>query len=92
MPTLQTRSNSMNSSWIKRAKCRGLPQDQAKDFYAFDKEAIERAKALCAICPVKKECVISVGDSNAIAGGMTKLERLLKMWHTVDNEQESNFS
>lgn len=71
------------NDWRARAACRGLDPElffspdifetkQDKD----DRE--ERAKAVCAGCPVRAQCLdyaIRAGERYGIWGGMTELER-----------------
>lgn len=69
--------------WQDRAACRGPntaiffppPQFERKD----DKEARERrAKAICASCAVRRECLdyaLRIRDPHGIWGGMNEAER-----------------
>lgn len=69
--------------WQDRAACRGPntsiffppPQFERKD----DKEARERrAKAICATCSVRRECLdyaLRIRDPHGIWGGMNEVER-----------------
>ncbi len=70
--------------WAERAACRDVPTDlffpdgyQARRFQA----QIQEAKAVCADCPVRAECLTDVlalsvdRDSNGVYAGLTPDER-----------------
>ena len=73
-----------NLDWQRGARCRG---DAGRDFYPpfsgerkRDRVAREvRAKAVCATCPVRAQCLdhaVSVGERYGVWGGLTADERL----------------
>ena len=70
----------LRSSWVERARCRGM--DVELFFPIGTGEAAqaqaERAKRVCAECPVRRECLeyaLSSGADDGIWGGMTPQER-----------------
>lgn len=74
----------MNLSWYERAECRGMDPDM---FFPLGSTAVEDvakikcAKAACARCPVRGECLNSAIDAwlrygkFGIWGGLTEDER-----------------
>ena len=75
--------NRQDVSWRVRGRCRG---DSAVHFFAPphferkpEKDAREgRARALCAACPVRQECLdyaLTVHEPHGIWGGLNELER-----------------
>lgn len=74
--------------WLADAACRDKPTAW---FITFDKADNNRAKAVCLNCPVKRECLIDGFDTPFIRAGMSKYDRLLKIWHRIDSVEESNF-
>jgi WhiB family transcriptional regulator, redox-sensing transcriptional regulator len=73
-----------NIDWQRAALCRG---DAGRDFYPpftgerkRERKAREvRAKAVCASCPVRLECLehaIACGERYGVWGGLTSDERL----------------
>jgi WhiB family transcriptional regulator, redox-sensing transcriptional regulator len=70
-------------TWQHRAACRGpesslfFPPTYAER--RDERDAREgRAKAICAICPVRAECLeyaVRVGEQHGIWGGLTEAER-----------------
>lgn len=68
-------------SWYDRGLCYGMDIEEAdKIFFPTPRatKAIERAKAICAQCPVRVECLGSALDTNSITGiraGLTEAER-----------------
>lgn len=80
--------NLKKNHWLADAACKDKP---SKWFIGFDKIENNMAKAVCATCPVKKPCLIDGFDTPFIRAGLTKYERLLKLWHRVDSMEESNF-
>lgn len=74
---------SMSDSWQLRALCRG---NHAHLFFPpstferkEDRERREaRAKAICSVCPVRRECLeyaLSIQEPYGIWGGLTEMER-----------------
>jgi WhiB family redox-sensing transcriptional regulator len=62
-------------SWRAQAACRGLETDIF--FPATDEEA-EPAKAICAACPVREECLeyaLTTRQEDGVWGGLTETER-----------------
>lgn len=68
-------------SWYDRGLCYGMDIEEADEiFFPTPRatKAIERAKAICAQCPVQVECLDSTLDTNSITGvraGLTEAER-----------------
>jgi WhiB family redox-sensing transcriptional regulator len=61
--------------WREDAACRGLETDVF--FPATDEEA-EEAKAVCAVCPVREECLeyaLATRQEDGVWGGLTETER-----------------
>ncbi len=67
-------------AWQARAACAGLPTD---DFFPVGStgkalDQIERAKAICAVCPVAGQCLdyaLDTGQADGVWGGMSADER-----------------
>lgn len=64
--------------WREGAACRDRPD---VDFFPFpeDTAAIERAKAVCASCPVIDDCLVFAIETNqpdGVWGGQTAKERM----------------
>lgn len=76
------------SDWTLRAKCRGRQDD------LFPEGADQkRARAVCAGCPVRLECLCEALDNRiewGVWGGMTERERrqLLRQRPDIDNWTE----
>jgi WhiB family redox-sensing transcriptional regulator len=63
--------------WRALAACRGVPEDI---FFAHAEEEskIVAAKAVCASCPVREECLayaLDLNQTEGIWGGLTPAER-----------------
>ncbi len=61
--------------WREDAACRGLDTDI---FFPDTQEDAEEAKAICAICPVREECLeyaLATRQDDGVWGGMTETER-----------------
>ena len=61
--------------WREDAACRGIDTDVF--FPATDEEA-EEAKAICASCPVREECLefaLQTRQEDGVWGGLTETER-----------------
>ncbi len=61
--------------WREDAACRGVDTDVF--FPATDEEA-EEAKAICASCPVREECLefaLQTRQEDGVWGGLTETER-----------------
>ena len=68
-------------AWRDKAACRGMSADlfHEEKPYNWPKKQLERAKAICATCPVTQECLqfaIDNRQSLGIWGGLTYKERL----------------
>ena len=61
-------------AWWPRAACKGTDQSL---FFADDSESIAAAKAVCARCPVREQCLDFAlqGRHYGIWGGLTDKER-----------------
>lgn len=74
-----------DTSWHRHAACQDLhPEDADELFFPLprDHDAISEAKALCASCPVRRDCLNSAlenGDKDGIWGGLTESDR--RPWH-----------
>lgn len=63
-------------SWRRQALCAGHPDRGA--WFAEDRAAAQRAKAVCRACPVQAECLafaMSTGPHDGIWGATTPYER-----------------
>ncbi|MEU9245732.1 WhiB family transcriptional regulator [Streptomyces sp. NPDC048385] len=74
-----------DTSWHMHGVCHGMdPDDADATFFPLprDHEAIAEAKALCAQCPVKRDCLNYALENvlkEGIWGGLTEAER--RPWH-----------
>lgn len=62
-------------SWMERAACKSDPDRQ---FPPWNAEAIAAAKAVCAGCSVRRECLqlaLATRESEGVWGGLTPTER-----------------
>ncbi|MCM2579720.1 WhiB family transcriptional regulator [Streptomyces meridianus] len=72
-------------SWHTRGVCHGMdPEDADATFFPLprDHEAIADAKELCAVCPVRRDCLNYALENvlkEGIWGGLTEAER--RPWH-----------
>ncbi len=69
----------MSGDWNDRSACG--PDDLAT-FYAYDGATQAKAKAICAGCPVREECLayaLNTKQPEGIWGGATERERLMMM-------------
>lgn len=80
--------NLSKNHWLKQANCKDVG---TKIFTSFDRESIEQAKALCRTCPVKTPCLVENFDTPWVVAGMSRFERLSKIWHRIEDEEENNF-
>lgn len=64
---------SKKINWIKDAACK---TSNPLLFLSYDIEDIEKAKAICKNCSVKKICGSSFDHVHCVAGGLTLLERM----------------
>lgn len=61
--------------WRAKAACRGC---DTGIFFPLTDEAAEPAKAICASCPVREECLeyaLATRQDDGVWGGLTELER-----------------
>jgi WhiB family redox-sensing transcriptional regulator len=73
----------MTGDWTERAECRGAtpvfyPPDTRRRQTTRGAAKIAAAKAICAICPVRAECLqhaLDNGETDGIWGGLTAEER-----------------
>lgn len=73
-----------DTSWHTQAVCHCLDPYEAEIFFPMprDHAAIAEAKALCALCPVQRECLNYALENDlheGIWGGLTEAER--RPWH-----------
>jgi WhiB family redox-sensing transcriptional regulator len=71
--------------WVKRAACRG---HQALFFDEKTAEAVAAAKALCAVCPVRLECLdraVVHRERDGIWAGLTPTE----LWKLIRAAQRA---
>jgi WhiB family redox-sensing transcriptional regulator len=73
----QKLSLAKKDNWMDCATCVELPH---YIFFAEDRKTLKKAKAICAVCPVKEECLEYALDTGGypkcgIMGGLTALER-----------------
>jgi hypothetical protein len=82
-------------SWLQLARCRGEPIDV---WFSSDPLAIALAKSICAVCPVKRECLDSVllveadADRSCRSGifaGLSGAERALLARTRASNVEHS---
>ena len=74
--------------WMADANCKGI---DTRLFTSFDRDNIDAAKLICMPCKVKAECLVTNFDTPWVIAGMTKYERLKKVWQRIDSPEESNF-
>lgn len=79
-----------NVTWMGRAACRHSDQ---RLFLSHDASYIDVAKSICAQCPVRLPCLEQFWDVNAVVAGMTRHDRLTKMWKRMENPgDDTNWS
>lgn len=64
--------------WLKHAACRGLETALWHPERGDSPDGTEKAKAICATCPVKKECLdwaVTHYERHGIWGGLNEKER-----------------
>ncbi len=64
-----------DTAWRDEAACRGLDTDV---FFPLTDEEAEEAKAICATCPVREECLeyaLLTRQDDGVWGGLTEAER-----------------
>jgi WhiB family redox-sensing transcriptional regulator len=65
----------MNPSWRTKAACQGL---DPQIFYPETDEEADRAKDVCAVCPVQQACLehaLNRREKEGVWGGCTERER-----------------
>lgn len=65
----------MNTSWRTKAACIGL---EALTFYPETDDEAQRAKDVCALCPVQSACLeyaLARREKEGVWGGCTERER-----------------
>lgn len=70
--------DSFRPAWQSQARCRGMGHEVFFIAKGQHQSFHERAKAICAICPVKEECLaysVSFHDRFGIWGGMSVNDR-----------------
>ena len=63
------------AAWQRHAAC---AEDDPELFFAWDDASVERAKQVCAACPVRSECLetaLAVNEMHGVWGGMAEGER-----------------
>lgn len=80
--------NLQKVHWMKDAACKDYP---TKLFTSFDPELNTQAKEICKSCKVKNPCLMDGFDTPFIRAGLTRYERLQKIWRRIDSPEESNF-
>jgi WhiB family redox-sensing transcriptional regulator len=66
---------SPRTPWFDDAACRGVDTDV---FFPVSEAHAEEAKAICAICPVREECLefaVETRPPEGVWGGLTPIER-----------------
>lgn len=64
--------------WMANGKCLGLGTKMADIFYPAAGENTKQAKRMCAVCPVRTECLdyaLEHGEVFGIWGGYTEADR-----------------
>ena len=64
-----------DTSWRDEAACRGLDTEV---FFPLSDEEADEAKAICATCPVREECLefaLLTRQDDGVWGGLTEAER-----------------
>jgi WhiB family redox-sensing transcriptional regulator len=62
------------TEWRERAACKG----ETESFFSHDKNSLDRARALCASCEVRGECLEAALDATDLHGvwaGLTEAQR-----------------
>lgn len=70
-----TRIATRRPAWVDHAECRGA---SAAVFFPERGESIASAKAICAVCPVRIECLEEALEANeryGVRGGLSVTER-----------------
>lgn len=83
---------NLKSNWIKHALCHADKQSQR--WLSYKSSDVEYAKEICSRCKVRKECFINAFQKDSFVGviaGMSEYDFLLKTWHAIQEENESNW-
>ena len=62
------------SDWRERAACKG----ETESFFSHDKTSLDRARAICASCEVRGECLeaaLAGADVHGVWAGLTEAQR-----------------
>lgn len=68
----------MSEDWRDDARCLDLPETRNEIFFSLQRPDMKAAKALCAKCPVRRECLedsLEQQDRFGIFGGADQYER-----------------
>lgn len=69
-----------DEGWVDRAKCREVdPAQRDALFFPHPGDNLELAKAICAMCSVRSQCLefaLSTGEHHGIWGGKSAKERM----------------
>jgi WhiB family redox-sensing transcriptional regulator len=75
VPPPVIRQRAQAGGWLARAACRGMDPEL---FFPDRGESTEPAKAVCAACPVRAECLdyaLTNGERFGVWGGASERER-----------------
>lgn len=64
-----------DAAWQREAAC---AEEDPELFFAGDDHSVERAKQVCAVCPVRTACLetaLAVNEMHGVWGGMAEGER-----------------
>ena len=80
-----TLTTDLVADWKSRAACAGYPNDLFFPIGDVNEGTIEKAKAICAVCPVTDDCLqyaLETNQRNGIWAGTTEEERrsLRRKW------------
>lgn len=80
--------------WREKALCKGSQPDFYLDQGGTQRKKINKAKAICNVCPVIDDCLDFIKkdqDHYGIWAGLTPKERKGKGWWKVSNETTTNY-
>lgn len=72
---MSTLPHVIDESWHEDAAC---ASSDPSLFFAGDEEVVDDAMAMCAGCPVRRECLefaLEVGEMHGVWGGTTEAQR-----------------
>jgi WhiB family redox-sensing transcriptional regulator len=75
MPRLSVSFDMTETEWFDDAACRDVDTDI---FFPVSESQADAAKAICAVCPVREECLeyaIETRPGDGVYGGLTASER-----------------